>query len=232
MEKPLIAIVSVPSDRRPPDGSHCIPTASKCSYDLAVNFSHHSAILCKTGAGGRVARTFRRNSISPVTLGAPLVTSSRARYSACMGMSVVSAATSALRVSRSSGRAVEDDELEALGDGLERVAAAVLAEVEGDELDVGAQQIPVRRDDAEVVELGGREGAVCGESESTDLLYGRRNCVHLCVHRRTCSSEIHIGISGLHRSKTFCIESRRCKSARILNWIAISESRRPEFRVP
>ena len=50
--------------------------------------------------------------------------------------------------------------LEALADGIERVAEAVLAIVERDQLDVGAQQILVRRDDAEVRQFGGLDGGV------------------------------------------------------------------------
>jgi len=83
------------------------------------------------------------------------VTPSRAKYSACMGMSTVSAATSALRVSRSSaGGAVEHDELEFVAQRLQGVAQAILALIEGHELDVGAEQVLVRGDHAEVVDLG------------------------------------------------------------------------------
>ena len=65
---------------------------------------------------------------------------------------------------------VEDDELEAVANGLERLAEAILASVEGDELDVGAEEIFVRRDDGEEVEGGRVKSVGGGELAHEDLV--------------------------------------------------------------
>ncbi len=66
--------------------------------------------------------------------------------------------------------AVEDDELEAVADGLEGATEAILPGVEGDELDVGAEEIFVGRDDGEEVELGGLESVGSSEVAHQDLV--------------------------------------------------------------
>ncbi len=68
------------------------------------------------------------------------------------------------------GRTVENDEVEAIAHGLERLAEAILPGVEGDELDVGTEQILVRRDDGEVLEFGGLESLLGGEFAHQDLV--------------------------------------------------------------
>ncbi len=99
------------------------------------------------------------------------VTPSRAKYSACMGISTVSAATSALRVSRSSaGGQSMTMNWNCSRSGCRRVPQAVLAVLERHQFDVGADQVLVRGDGAEVVELGGLASPARRDLAHDDLI--------------------------------------------------------------